>query len=642
MAELWRKCCNGTAPFVILTGMADGADQIAAEAALELSSDLNIKIVAVLPMQEELFINTIENKERFNRLLQMASYKFSIPLTPDNVGHEAELANICSETEYRRQEQYASLSRFLALHSHVLFAFWDGVPTTQLKGGTADTVFFKLNGNTETQTQGDLLTFSSVGPVVHLLIPRDNQDNRDYPLDPDLDMTSIPIFYLTRDIIRSNPGFNALSSLSNQNFDRSVFNQEFRCKTPISDIPEIQVVLSKIGALNKFSVLKFRWRSFIKKCKDSYNGLFNIEKDISTQNAVADELFSNSFENLNQYEDCNTRLLVEHYTVADKMAETYQWYSTWTIRLYTFVFAVLSFLIGTLSTFGSVKSYGWAQEPESIFNYVWANYETGSCFKYSCCPLLSKIYIGLACFLVVIYIIAKNKEFHYRYHRFRAIAEALRIQIYWRIAGIGDCVSGYYRSHQIPETEWIRAAVYGLDVFLSNPSDSDFLASPTERIQFVKQNWVLGQRKYFSDKSTKKKNEQKGFRYYFTHQYMLLALAGLFFCLPIKSEFIKRCYSSCNQSDSAIMFFVIVGLAVSLITSLVIYCTMSLKFKRAKQEAKRFEQILFPFDRAALLLNIPRSDEEQKMILRQLGTEAVSENVNWLLTVGEQDLNLPR
>ncbi len=757
MAELWRKSCGkAKAPFILLTGMADGSDMLAAEAAWDLmkrNPELNIKIVAVLPMPENLFLQTVEDKDRYNKLKEKVSFIFDLGLTKNNQGHESEMWGDSKEAESRRQEQFAKLGLFLAVHSHVLFAFWDGVPSTHLKGGTADTVFIKLNGYTEflnldNQELGDLLTFSSVGPVIHLLTPRDdaNGDNLAFSLDENLDMSSIPVLYWTRDKkrklettlkknkeqavsdanseadeakhlleIKYSQWFNKcdpLVAVSKLDFRNNLMNSDLLCKTPIADQKDIKDVLTKIGALNQFSVHQFRRRSciticlyyvwkficekinkirkekincdsFFKKCKtESFNWLFDISDDHDSQLpqnvSYVDAPFSELFGKLRPWEDNNTRLLVEHYVVADRMAMKYQSYSGYISSLYSFVFTALFIVLGFLATFWSIRIYGWAKETESAFHFVWTYFGTENQYAFWCLPISAWSFLILSFILVVIFIFATYLKYHYRYHRFRAVAEALRIQIFWRIAGIRHCVSGYYRSHQIPETEWIRAAVNSLDVFMNPPEDSGFEASTLERINFVKNKWVSGQRNYFPKKINERKNDQKGAPAFWTHRYMMYFLAVLFFYLqlkgdiarvtfstihdiivtvinwiinnePLKEEWINFIYPpSLIQPNWVIWTFVIIGIAVSFITSMVVYYTMQLKFKRAKIEEKRFEQILFPFDRASLLLNASQLDNEDQMIkgqqtiLRQLGSEAVSENVNWLLTVGEQDLNLPR
>ena len=686
MAKLWKDSCNGTAPFIIMTGMADGADQIAAEAALELDPNLNIKIVAILPMEKEIYIKTIENQERFNRLMQLTSFNFTLPLTPNNIGFESELGRICDETEFRRQEQYANLGHFLAAHSHVLFAFWDGIPSTRLKGGTADTVFYKLIGNIERQNQSDLLTFSSVGPVVHLLIPRDNQDNRNYPLASDLDMSSIPVFFLTRNILREKVKFDLSSSPDNPNFKRKNLISEIRCRSNVAKIEDLKSILERIGNMNRDSISCFKNQSFVEKCKDSYQELLNSSKLMDKN--VENELFQNRFDHLDDYEDSDTRLLAEHYAVADQIALKYQKRSHNILILYLICFGLCIFFYSLLTTLWTIRIMDWAKDPDTKFNQVWnkssiwdnfpclkfqndfsintagekcplckkSQKNKESTFKWSrfefiCLPKSTALYLLTVAALVIIYFIALAQKYHYRYHRFRALAEALRIQIYWRIAGMSDCVSAYYRSHQIQETEWIRAAINSIDVFLDKPSDSGFKAKPEERLNFSIEKWVKGQRDYYTNKKNVKKDEQNGFDSLFTHQVILYILALSYFCIPLKGDifnlsiaFFSKHFNICFPQPCPITLWVFCGFSalVTVLTIFYVVCNMRLKFKRSKAEAKRFEQILFPFDRATLLLNTEKEPDQQKMILRQLGTEAISENVNWLLTVGEQDLTLPR
>ncbi|MDD3470681.1 MAG: hypothetical protein PHE53_11995, partial [Thermoguttaceae bacterium] len=43
-----------------------------------------------------------------------------------------------------------------------------------------------------------------------------------------------------------------------------------------------------------------------------------------------------------------------------------------------------------------------------------------------------------------------------RYHRYRAFAEGLRVQIGWLLAGIQRPVMDHYWNHQISELDWLR------------------------------------------------------------------------------------------------------------------------------------------------------------------------------------------
>lgn len=107
----------------LLNGLAEGADWLAAEVALECG----LELVAVLPMRQadyELDFSTPETLAHFHLLLSKAS--------------QIRLATL-SESE-SRDTYYQALGIYLAQHAQRLYALWDGNAETPLPGGTADVV----------------------------------------------------------------------------------------------------------------------------------------------------------------------------------------------------------------------------------------------------------------------------------------------------------------------------------------------------------------------------------------------------------------------------------------------------------------------------------------------------------------------
>ena len=252
IAESWHKEYKNKAPLILLSGMADGADQLAVEAAFELDSKLNIKVIAVLPMKQQIFRKTVDNKARFDSLLDKVWVTYSLPPDPDKMNPEISLADIETEladvgnekTEYRRQIQYAILARFLALHSHLLFALWDGIDQPDKKGGTSSVVHFKLEGNTDLDSRSDSLTYSSIGPVIQLLLPRNNDENRHALLSSQLNTTEIPMFLWTRNNLWDSEQKIHLFP------NRNIMDDKHRCTLPLAEAPEVKNVLEKLGKIN--------------------------------------------------------------------------------------------------------------------------------------------------------------------------------------------------------------------------------------------------------------------------------------------------------------------------------------------------------------------------------------------------------
>lgn len=140
---------------LVLSGLAEGADQLAAEAVLELkrTGRPNLTLVGVLPMPlgfyEEDFaecasdvnaetardaVQTDSPRRAFYRLLALADRSVELPL--ESVNRERSLA----QEPIDRVIQYDLLGAELADSSTVILALWDGVTDGLKPGGTGDVV----------------------------------------------------------------------------------------------------------------------------------------------------------------------------------------------------------------------------------------------------------------------------------------------------------------------------------------------------------------------------------------------------------------------------------------------------------------------------------------------------------------------
>ena len=152
-------------PLLVLSSLAEGADRLVAEVALEQG----MPIYAPLPMEraeyEKDFLQEKGSTEEFSRLLGRASGSFVVPfaagVTAENV-HEAE----------NRSEQYAMAGKFILRHCHILLALWDG-HRAEKTGGTSQMVRYRLSGFPVTDLPDWTALFpADAGPVYHLVTPR--------------------------------------------------------------------------------------------------------------------------------------------------------------------------------------------------------------------------------------------------------------------------------------------------------------------------------------------------------------------------------------------------------------------------------------------------------------------------------------
>ena len=142
--------------FLMLNSAASGADILCARIALELG----MKLVCPLPMPAEEYRRDFSKTDsaEFDALIQKADDVFVTPAAepvPENAA---------------RDFYYRQAGIYVASHSHLLLALWDGRAGEPDGCGTAETVGFVLNGNDKDKTGS--FKAANAGAVLHILTPR--------------------------------------------------------------------------------------------------------------------------------------------------------------------------------------------------------------------------------------------------------------------------------------------------------------------------------------------------------------------------------------------------------------------------------------------------------------------------------------
>ncbi|MCH5350732.1 MAG: hypothetical protein J1F39_02030 [Clostridiales bacterium] len=138
-----KKLCESKSggedtPIVMLNAFAQGADTLCAEAAF----DLGIDVYAVLPRPEDEYINSFDDgDDKKNLLSNLAKTKRRF-VAPD-IEQCRDFMKLSRENyEYRQTGIY------IAEHSHILLALWDGKsPSEQYGCGTVEVIKFALAHN---------------------------------------------------------------------------------------------------------------------------------------------------------------------------------------------------------------------------------------------------------------------------------------------------------------------------------------------------------------------------------------------------------------------------------------------------------------------------------------------------------------
>jgi hypothetical protein len=212
-------------------------------------------------------------------------------------------------------------------------------------------------------------------------------------------------------------------------------------------------------------------------------------------------------------------------------------------------------------------------------------------------------------------------EWQNRFQDFRALAEAMRVQLFWGLSGIACGVPSFYlRKHQ-DELGWIRFALRGVAL------DAVAMGLGPMRRELVKQYWIEDQLAYFAGRPGAKGRLGKAeinarmrerFDSYITWAY----LAG-----PVLAALMLA-----HRWPEWVMVpaVVLMGFAPALAGGLSVVVE-----KRAfKDHAHQYGRMGRMYGRALKLVNAlrPQDDQAFSNIMRDLGAEALAENGDWLMS----------
>ena len=218
---------------------------------------------------------------------------------------------------------------------------------------------------------------------------------------------------------------------------------------------------------------------------------------------------------------------------------------------------------------------------------------------------------------------------HGKYLDYRALAEGLRVQLLWRLAGVPMDVSSNYLRKQNDELQWIRE---GLRAVNTVPSTR---ALPN--VSTLKQ-WLDDQRNYFTLNAHKQNERLDRLERYSSWLYG----AGLVASVLVIAfwDFLEHT----GQFHHILIVFmgftpVVAALWIKYADSTGLqpqckqYARFATIFNRARQHLDTLEQ------------QVPDGPERQKRItylVRELGKEALIENGDWVLLRRERPIQIPK
>ncbi len=510
-----------TTPLRIITSLAEGADRLAAEVALEGGHELLIPLPLPPREYERDFPGSVAE---FRALLARAPPQnvFVMP-AEDGTGREGGVP------QAQRERRYREVGLFIAEQSHLLLALWDGKPSAS-NAGTAAVVRFKLEGTAGKLEAGlRALDADDSGPVYHVHTPRAGD---------------APEAVGRTEWLFPQEGEEELFDTISRRIEQ--FNSEPLRRTLA---PQLREAAASLVA------------------------------DIDTRPATE-------------------RSLAMSFAAADLLARHYQRLTRMVLR-FTLVFAALLALVFELYS----EIMPWRGLPAG--------------------------YLAIFASLTVLLLWQRRRDVQGRYLDYRALAEGLRVQFYWRTAGLPDSASGSYLRKQLDELRWIREALRGA-ASLPHPSQS--------QPEVALEHWVQGQSVYYADRA----HSQGRRLHLFEHASQAFMIGGLTAAVALVALWNR---SGAAQSHWHAWVVVLMGFApigaalwetyaerLGLRTQVNQYARFAGIFRRAQNFAEQLERILDPAERQYALT----------ALLRELGHEALMENGDWVLLLRERPLALPK
>lgn len=291
------------------------------------------------------------------------------------------------------------------------------------------------------------------------------------------------------------------------------------------------------------------------------------------------------------------RRIVDRYCLADVLAGHFQRRSLWILR------AVLVLGMVAVLSLQLAGSLPWSTGTTTL------------------------IYLSALLSAVALYLWARRGRFESRYLDYRALAEGLRVELFWRIAGLRTSVADLYLRRQRGELDWIRASLSAWDLLDGvaerhhNPFPDHTLA---ERVALVEKHWVADQKNYYLRRAARQGKINRAYS----------ACKRVFFSVSVAQAFLKVLLPSAHPLMGTF------GLTLALAGLLHLY----VKTRAFAEHARQYERLGILFERADRVLNRAIEAEHVKAaaaVIAEAGREALQENADWLLLHRERPVSVP-
>ena len=502
-------------PLRVISALAEGADRLVADMALQSGCDLIVPLPMPTADYEQDFPQTAG---AFRELLARAPAG-NVFVLPSPHGDSSPL------TPQQRDARYLEAGIYIAGQCHLLLALWDGVRNNAI-AGTAEVVRFKLEGHLHADDRA--LSSDDRGPVYRIHAPRAASGAS----------ADVPATWL---------------------FPADSEESSFR------------TVCARIDRFNR-DATRARVRAL------AVDTAATLIPDLAARPRA-------------------DRLLAGAFAHADALARHYQ-------RL---THAVLRTIIGL--TVALALTF-------EIYAEIMPRRE------------LPALYLVIFAAIAALFLWHRRFDAQGRYLDYRALAEALRVQFYWRLGGLGDSAAASYLRKQLDELRWIRDALRGTNT----------LPPPTQpRMDLVLGHWVHGQAQYYRSRAGMQSQRIHRIER-MSELCLIVGLTATTMLLVLWHRF--EVWGTWRHWVVLVMGFAPIAAALW-----EVYGERFGLRSQAHQYA-RFAAIFARAEKTIAWLEAapqgPQRDQNERALLRELGRESLMENGDWVLSLRERPIALPK
>jgi hypothetical protein len=506
-------------PLVVLSSLAEGGDQLAAEEALRAG----LRLVAALPMPRAEYARDFHDAGLLARFESLCDAAEIIEVARRSGPDPA--VTLPAPEGATRDMRYAEAGVYVSDHCHLLLAIWDGKPSASL-GGTAQIVRYHLDGVRPTEQ---------------------HRNGRRHALGFGSDRLAYQIV-----ASRGRPGGAPLPSLY-------ALDAHWRTGDAISS--------AEAGMPDAFRAMF--------ACADAFNlDAVKYASDIDARAAP----------------DAPGGAIDRLFGAADWLAMHFQRRVLLAMRV---LYTVAALMAIAFTVYDNVPSQD------------------------------NMLYVFLLLFVVGGYIVtlANRRGWHRKYLDYRALAEGLRVQSYWRRAGLpltDDAEFGRdnFLQKQDVELGWVRNVMRSAAL-----EDGGGTAAPHAVAEVVAE-WIgdgerQGQLEYYRRKAAQRAR---------THRVTeAIGLASL--CAGIGISVVLAIFARQLSGDAKNVLVIVMA-----VLSILAGVRAAYAYKKADKELiKQYRYMQRIFDQARIALRSATDAREQREILRLLGEAALAEQVEWAL-----------